>query len=131
MSSIIYGLPVKKNRSSAVLSFIDSSSRPGRMLLLKGSPVSDYSSSVLASIEFKKPCGVVNSAAELEFVQFDEAMVSSSGTAAWARIENGDGELVATMSVGINGSGAAISMSTVDLSAGAMIRVNIAKIIEP
>lgn len=135
MSDVVsYSMPVKKARSSAVLSLIDAAIAAGKLTLYSGSrpAVSDLPPDTsLLEMMLANPCGVVNDQAEIVFSPVADAMVASSGVATWARMSDGDGNAVADFDVGLPGSGAAIVMTDTDLKAGSLIRVTLAKLIEP
>lgn len=56
------------------------------------------------------------------------ATVAISGRAGWARLLSDDGSVVADMSVGITGSGADLTMATLDLVAGATMTPTVARL---
>lgn len=134
MSDVIgYSIAVKSARASAVVSHIDAAGA-GKLHLYSGTrpaitgtpPVAPLAELVLSS-----PCGAVNDQAEIVFAVVADAMVAYSGVATWARINDGAGSTVADFDVGLPGSGAAIILANTDLNAGALIRVTLAKLIEP
>ena len=131
---VAYCLPVRVARASAVLAMIDANNLPGKISIYHGvrPSIKDApSSSRLVELVLAKPCGAVNEQGEIVFAAVADAMVVSSGVATWSRISDGAGSAVADFDVGLPGSGAAIILASTDLMAGAMIRVTLAKLIEP
>ena len=134
MTDIIrYSPAVRVSRALSILSKIDAGVSPGKILLCSGvAPVGFAAATgVLASLSLSKPSGVVNDAAELMFAPVADAMVVTDGSVTWARVEDGAGNAVADLDVGLPGSGAAIILTDTSLKAGALIRVTLAKLIEP
>ena len=135
MSDVIaYSIATKSARSSAVILKIDAAASAGKLRLYAGARPAVTAappSSALAELMLAKPCGTVNAQAELVFSAVADAMVQVAGTATWARLVDGDGVTVADMDVGEAGSGAAVILGKAALDAGAIVRVTLAKIIEP
>ncbi len=134
MSDVIgYSIAVKSARASAVVSHIDAAGA-GKLNLYAGTrPAITDTPPVAPLVELvlSNPCGVVNEQAEIVFSAVDDAMVVSSGVATWARLSDAAGNTIADLDVGESGSGAAIILADTDLKAGALIRVTLAKLIEP
>ena len=131
---IVYSSSVKMLRASSVLSRLDAAASSGKLRLYSGARPAVTAappSAALAELALAKPCGAVNAQAELVFAPVSDAMVQASGTATWARLVDGDGVTVADMDVGEAGSGAAVILGKTALEAGAIVRVTLAKIIEP
>ena len=135
MSDVIaYSDALRINRASCVLSRIDAATSRGKLILYAGprqAVSADPSSVPLAEVVLSKPCGAVSAQAELVFAPVSDVMVHVSGTATWARMSDGDGNTVADFDVGLPGSGAAIIMTDTSMNAGALVRVTLAKLIEP
>lgn len=135
IDQVIYTSQVKMARSRAVLAALDDHASAARLLICAGSipdnQAAPLPANVLVTLAFTKPAGVVNVKAELVIGPIQDAMALADGVADWAQLQAGDGAPIANMSVGAAGSGAAIILTDTNLKAGALIRVTLAKLIEP
>ncbi len=85
---------------------------------------------LLAEIRLPKPCVLEIADGVLSFAQLGETLCVRSGTAAWARLADGNGKQVADLDVGLPGSGADVELSGLNLLAGGTVTVNLAELRE-
>jgi hypothetical protein len=89
---------------------------------------------VLATATFPKPSLSHVSANILTLLNPATSLVTVTGEAAWARLENGSNQWVADLDVGVAGSGAAVILDngsgTLMLYAGGEFSVTLAKLQE-
>ena len=112
-------------RLSAVASFLALGTAPATVAIyggprptLGGMPTGD----LLVTLELVEPIGTV-AAGVLTLEPTPEAMISTSGTATWARVVNGDGALAWDCDVSdLTGSGE-LRLSTVQLYQGGYTRL--------
>ena len=131
---ITYAPSVRQARAAAVVASLDAASTAGNLrLYATGKPavLDAPSAGPISELVLAKPCGAVNEQGEIVFFAVADAMVSNAGVVTWARLSDGDGNAIADLDVGLPGSGAAIILADTDLKAGALIRVTMAKLIEP
>lgn len=76
---------------------------------------------LLAEIGLAKPCGTVAANVLSLVTAAPSTLVTSSGTAAWARLVNGNGDWSDDLSVSTVGGGAEVELSTLTLFAGGSV----------
>lgn len=93
-------------------------------LMSGGQPAAGGSSGIiLASIPL--PINLIGTLENgvLTFADIEVATVQQNGTTSWARIVDGEGNWVVDMDVGLNGSGASITIDNLTLFQGAFVSV--------
>jgi hypothetical protein len=85
---------------------------------------------LLVEIRLPKPCTSSLNAGQLTFAPIHEALCRRSGTAAWARLCDGDEHQVMDIDVGLPGSGAELELSTLQLLKGGSVNVTLADLRE-
>ena len=98
--------------------FMDSGSQSATVVFYEGvqpaSPaVAADSNNALVTLTFPEPCIKETTATYVEFHPTDTGNVIKSGTATWARIYNGAGEVAADLTVGTD-----ISLANTNLALG-------------
>jgi len=98
--------------------FMDSGSQSATVIFYEGvqpaSPaVAADSNNALVTLTFPEPCIKETTATYVEFHPTDTGNVIKSGTATWARIYNGAGEVAADLTVGTD-----ISLANTNLALG-------------
>ena len=98
--------------------FMDSGSQSATVIFYEGvqpaSPaVAADSNNALVTLVFPEPCIKETTATYVEFHPTDTGNVIKSGTATWARIYNGAGEVAADLTVGTD-----ISLANTNLALG-------------
>lgn len=85
---------------------------------------------VLAEIRLPKPSVASLDGGILTFAPVDEALCRRTGTAAWARMLDGNATGLIDLDVGEIGSGAEVELDHLDLLAGGRVRVQLGEIRE-
>ena len=109
-------------------SFMDSGSQSATVIFYQGvqpaSPaVAADSNNALVTLTFPEPCIKEVTVSYIELHPSDTATVIKTGTATWARIYNGAGEVAADLTVGTD-----ITLANVNLVIGGSLQVNLFKI---
>lgn len=135
-----FSLAVISDRLQALTRAMDAHpSQPARLLIYTA-PVPSAgqppdTAQLLAELVFPKPSLNNVTAKTLNLLNPATTLVSMTGEPAWARIENGAGQYVADLDVGVAGSGAAVILdngsNTLMLYAGGELSVTLAKLQEP
>ncbi|MEG2266636.1 MAG: hypothetical protein RSC68_20155 [Acinetobacter sp.] len=112
----------------AFASFMDSGSQSATVIFYEGtqpaSPeVASDSNNSLATLTFPETCIKDVTATYVEFHPTDTATVTKSGTATWARIYNGAGEVAADLTVGTD-----IALANTNLVLGGSLSVTSTKL---
>lgn len=112
----------------AFSNFMDSGSQSATVIFYGGvqpaSPaIAADSNSALVTLVFPEPCVKETTATYVELHPTDTATVIKAGTATWARIYNGAGEVAADLTVGTD-----ISLANTNLALGGSLQVNSFKI---
>lgn len=107
----------------AFANFMDSGSQSATVVFYEGAqPVSpaiaDDSAKTLVTLALPEPCIKETTAAYVELHPSDTATVIKSGTATWARIFNGAGEVAADLTVGTD-----ISLANTNLALGGTLSI--------
>lgn len=114
--------------SQAFAGFMDSGSSSATVVFYMGTqPTSPAIAAdpvnALVTLTFPEPCIKETTAAYIELHPTDTATVIKSGTATWARIFNGAGEVAADLTVGAD-----ISLTNTNLALGGSLQINSFKI---
>lgn len=112
----------------AFATFMDSGSQSATVIFYEGvQPASPAlaadSNNALVTLTFPEPCIKEVTATYVELHPTDTATVIKSGTATWARIFNGAGEVAADLTVGTD-----ITLANTNLVLGGSFQVNSFKI---
>ena len=108
--------------------FMDSGSQSATVIFYEGvqpaSPaVAADSNSALVTLTFPEPCIQGTTATYIELYPTDTGNVIKAGTATWARIFNGAGEVAADLTVGTD-----ISLANTNLALGGTLSVTSIKL---
>lgn len=112
----------------AFASFMDKGSSSATVIFYTGiqpaSPaVAAESNNALVTLIFPEPCIKETTATYVEFHPTDTATVIKAGTATWARIYNGAGEVAADLTVGTD-----ISLANTNLALGGTLSITSIKL---
>lgn len=112
----------------AFANFMDSGSQSATVIFYKGvqpaSPaVAADSNNALVTLTFPEPCIKETTASYVELHPTDTATVIQAGTATWARIYNGAGEVTADLTVGTD-----ISLTNTNLALGGSLSITSIKL---
>ena len=112
----------------AFANFMDSGSQSATVTFYKGvqpaSPaIAADSNNALATLTFPEPCIKKTTPTYIEFHPTNTGSVIKSGTATWARIYNGAGEVAADLTVGTD-----ISLANTNLALGGTLSVTLIKL---
>lgn len=112
----------------AFADFMDSGGQSATVIFYEGvqpaSPaIAADSNNALATLAFPEPCIKETTAIYVELHPTDTATVIKSGTATWARIYNGAGEVAADLTVGTD-----ISLANTNLALGGTLSVTSIKL---
>jgi hypothetical protein len=77
---------------------------------------------LLVTLELDKPSGLI-SAGELTLIEGDDAIVAASGTALWARVINGNGDIAFDCDVSNTAGSAELKLPSTALFAGGTTRL--------
>lgn len=108
--------------------FMDSGSQSATVIFYEGvqpanTSVAADSNNALVTLVFPEPCIKETTATYVEFHPTDIGTVIKAGTATWARIYNGAGEVAADLTVGTD-----IALANTNLTLGGSFQVNSFKI---
>ncbi|WP_443612819.1 hypothetical protein [Acinetobacter pseudolwoffii] len=112
----------------AFADFMDSGGQSATVIFYEGtqpaSPaIAADSNSALVTLTFPEPCIKETTATYVEFHPTDTATVIKSGTATWARIYNGAGEVAADLTVGTD-----IALANTNLALGGTLSITSIKL---
>lgn len=112
----------------AFANFMDSGSQSATVIFYQGaqpaSPaVAADSNNALVTLTFPEPCIKETTTTHVELHPTDTATVIKTGTATWARIFNGAGEVAADLSVGTD-----ISLANTNLVVGGTLTIQSIKL---
>ncbi len=112
----------------AFANFMDNGSQGATVVFYEGtqpaSPVvAADSNSALVTLTFPEPCIKETTASYVELHPTDTATVIQAGTATWARIYNGAGEVTADLTVGTD-----ISLTNTNLALGGSLSITSIKL---
>ena len=112
----------------AFANFMDSGSQSATVIFYEGvqpaSPaVAADSNNALVTLVFPEPCIKETTASYVELHPTDTATVIKAGTAAWARIYNGAGEVAADLTVGTD-----IALTNTNLALGGSLSITSIKL---
>ncbi|WP_347460610.1 hypothetical protein ABEF79_08545 [Acinetobacter sp. ANC 7454] len=112
----------------AFASFMDSGNQSATVIFYEGvqpaSPaIAADSNSVLVTLTFPEPCIKEITASYVELHPTDTATVIKTGTATWARIYNGAGEVAADLAVGTD-----ITLANTNLVVGGTLSIQSIKL---
>ena len=125
---------VRNARLSAIAGALDGAEASGLLRIYTG-PRPGMSDTLadqllLAESRLPKPCTASLTGGVLTFAPIPRALCRRSGTAAWARLRDGDERPVMDIDAGLPGSGAELELQRLDLLAGAAIDVTLAELAE-
>jgi len=112
----------------AFANFMDNGSQSATVIFYEGvqpanTAIAANPSNALVTLVFPEPCIKETTATYVEFHPTDTATVIKSGTATWARIYNGAGEVAADLTVGTD-----ISLANTNLVVGGTLSVTSMKL---
>ena len=112
----------------AFANFMDSGSQSATVIFYEGvqpaSPaVAADSNNALVTLTFPEPCIKETTASYVELHPTDTATVIKAGTATWARIYNGAGEVAADLTVGTD-----IALANTNLALGGSLSITSIKL---
>ncbi|QKU22147.1 hypothetical protein [Acinetobacter lwoffii] len=112
----------------AFANFMDSGSQSATIIFYEGvqpaSPsIAADSNNALVTLTFPEPCIKETTATYVEFHPTDTGTVIKAGTATWARIYNGAGEVAADLTVGTD-----IALANTNLALGGTLSVTSIKL---
>lgn len=122
MSEIIYTSTAKNAMLGAVAALLDQAETPGRLKIHgDGEPPV-----LLADIALATPCGAVTGGELVLSCPLADENLAASGAAAFGELVDGDGNLIATLTVGPAESTAAIRLNQTALYQGGILRITAA-----
>lgn len=112
----------------AFASFMDNGSQSATVIFYDGTQPADTSvaadsNNALVTLTFPEPCIKVVTTTYVELQPSDTATVIKTGTAVWARIYNGAGEVAADLTVGTD-----IALANTNLALGGSLSVTSIKL---
>ena len=125
---ISFSTSVKNARLAAIAGAIDAGDSPASFVvysgtrLLPGAAVTDQVA--LATLEVPQPFAADLSAGVLTGAAFEEVMADADGEATWSRLVDGEGAWVMDLDVGIEGSGADVTISSTTIYRGILTRIS-------
>ena len=122
--AISYPVNVKQHRMKAVLDLIDKQATAGKFVIY------DASNVAICSLPLSKPCGTINTAANVVSLQLTvpfSVISQNAGTADHAAIVDGSGNPVVT-GLRVDTSNADVILQSKQIAAGANVQVTSANI---
>ncbi|MCU6432620.1 hypothetical protein LPB67_02360 [Undibacterium sp. Jales W-56] len=131
---ITLSVPIRNSRLAVIGNALDSAAAGG-LLRIYSAPrpaIGELLTEqiLLVEIRLPKPSTWSLDAGKLTFASIGEALCRRSGTAAWARLLDGDERWAADLDVGLTDSGAEVELSKLALFAGGAVNVQLAEISE-
>ncbi|MDI4659567.1 MULTISPECIES: hypothetical protein [Cobetia] len=125
---ISFSTSVKDARLAAIAGAIDAGDSPASFVVYSGtrpSPGAAVTDQVaLATLEVPQPFAADLSGGVLTGAGFEEVMADADGEATWARLVDGEGAWVMDLDVGIEGSGADVTISSTTIYRGILTRIS-------
>lgn len=125
---ISFSTSVKNARLAAIAGAIDAGDSPASFVVYSGtrpSPGAAVTDQVaLATLEVPQPFAADISSGVLTGAGFEEVMADADGEATWARLVDGEGGWVMDLDVGIEGSGADVTISSTTIYRGILTRIS-------
>lgn len=125
--SIAFSTALRNARLQKIIDALDAAATPGKILLYSatrpatGAAITDQT--LLGTITLADPCATI-SAGVLTFGTFvEDSSADATGTIAWARGEDGDGNFVMDLGCGVSGSGQELIFNTLSVQAGGVIQI--------
>ena len=108
----------------ALANFIDEGSNNATLIVYKGTKPSNTtvaadSGNALCTLTFEKPCLLAVNSTNITLQPAENATVTQTGTATWARLYNGNSVVVADFVVGTD-----ITLTSNDLVAGGVLQIS-------
>lgn len=131
---ITLSIPIRNSRLAVIGNALDSAVAGGLLRIYSaprpaiGEPITEQI--LLVEIRLPKPSVGSLDGGKLTFASIGEALCRRSGTAAWARLADGDERWVMDIDVGLPDSGAEVELSKLGLLAGGAVNVSLAEISE-
>jgi hypothetical protein len=131
---ITLSIPIRNSRLAMIGNALDSAVAGGLLRIYSaprpaiGEPLSTQI--LLVEIRLPKPSVWSVDGGKLTFASMGEALCRRSGTAAWARLTDGDEHWIMDLDVGLPDNGADVELSKVTLFAGGAVDVSLAEISE-
>jgi hypothetical protein len=131
---IVLSMAVRNARLSAIAQALDGAIEPGLLRVYTGPrPAMGEGlteQQLLVEARLSKPSAASLTAGVLTFAPIPRALCRRTGTAAWARLLDGEERPVMDIDAGLPGSGAELELQRLDLLAGAAIDVTLAELAE-
>lgn len=127
--AVVHFIPTLKDAVLApIVAAIDAGSGAGTCKIYTGTIPADASTAVttqtlLGTLTFSDPCGSVASNTLTMSAITQDSSADASGTAAWARIADSDGNTVMDINVTTTGGGGALTLNTTNIVAGGPILI--------
>ncbi|TVU67212.1 hypothetical protein [Cobetia crustatorum] len=125
---ISFSTSVKNARLAAIATAIDVGDSPASFVVYSGtrpSPGAAVTDQVaLVTLVMPQPFAADLSGGVLTGAVFEEVMADADGEATWARLVDGEGAWVMDLDVGIEGSGADVTISSTTIYRGILTRIS-------
>lgn len=121
-------IKAKLDMIQAFSRYMDNGSQSATIIFYEGTQpasteIQANSDNKLATLTFPEPCLKEATATYVEFYPTDTATVIKTGTATWARIYNGAGEIAADLTVGTD-----IALANTNLALGGTLSISSIKL---
>ena len=125
---IRFSTSVKNARLAAIAGAIDAGDSPASFVVYSGtrpSPGAAVTDQVaLVTLVMPQPFAADLSGGVLTGAAFEEVMADADGEATWSRLVDGEGAWVMDLDVGIEGSGADVTISSTTIYRGILTRIS-------
>ena len=128
MATVHFATGLKNNVLAPIIAAIDAGSGPGRINIYSGTMPATVTTALtsqvlLATLTFADPCGTITDGVLTMDAITQDASANATGTAAWARITDSDGNIVMDINVSATGGSGALQMNTTSIVAGGPVLI--------
>lgn len=128
MATVHFAPGLKNNVLAPIIAAIDAGSGPGLINIYSGTMPATVTTApttqvLLATLTFSDPCGTITDGVLTMDVITQDASADETGTAAWARITDSDGNVVMDINASATGGSGALQMNTTSIVAGGPVLI--------
>lgn len=121
-----YATTLRSNRMTQVINAIDAGASTGKLRIYTATRPATGAAittqTLLAELSFADPCGTVTNGVLTFSALTADSSADATGTAAWARVVDSDGNFVMDMSVTATGGGGDIELNTTSILQNGLVQ---------
>ena len=128
MATVRFSSTLKNNVLTPVQAAIDAGTTGGTIKIYSGSMPTTVDTAItsqvlLGTLTFSKPCGTIDTGALTMSAITQDSAADATGTAAWARIADSNGEAAIDIDVSATGGSGALRLNTTNIVIGGPILI--------